>query len=86
MKPKRTQFNNLVLIERANQVKKWGNIKRSLPEYCVILTEETGEIAKDIHDLHFNSEFPNECKGSLENLKKELVQTAAVCLQIYENL
>lgn len=45
-----------------------------------ILIEETGEVAKAV--LHYD----DEGTGSLQDVKDELVQTAAMCIRMLENL
>ena len=63
-----------------------GKAKTKHPEYpeCMfrqvsIMNEEAGEVTKAV--LHFHYE-----NGSIEDVKKELIQTAAMCLRMLENL
>ena len=44
-----------------------------------IINEEAGEITKAV--LHYYYE-----NGSLEHIKKELIQTAAMCMRMLENM
>lgn len=44
-----------------------------------IITEESGEVAKSV--LHYEYEG-----GSLQDIKDELVQTAAMCIRMLKNL
>lgn len=73
------EFNKISLdifkeIER--QDKKWGANRNNHPlVWHSILSEEVGELAKEINESGFN--FNNLSK----NYKTELVQIAAVCLQ-----
>ena len=66
-----------IYAERNRQERLWG-VRQSLSAetWLAILAEEFGEVAKAI----------NELPASRENLKEELVQVAAVCVQILERL
>jgi len=44
-----------------------------------IMNEEAGEVTKAV--LHYHYE-----QGSLEDVKSELIQTAAMCMRMLENL
>ena len=44
-----------------------------------IMQEEAGEVAKAVNDFHFG-------KGSLEDVKTELIQTAAMCVRMLETI
>lgn len=48
-------------------------------EQVAIMNEEAGEVTKAV--LHYKRE-----DGSLEDVKKELRQTAAMCMRMLENL
>jgi hypothetical protein len=67
-----------IFSERFRQHGKWGMQYHSLPEWITILGEEYGESCKDACDIHFGRECP------IENLRKELIQTAAVAVQMIE--
>ena len=66
---------------RAEQDEKHGkrNKNITLVEYGNILSEENGEVIKEINDVHFEGK-------SITELKKELIQTATVCVAILEFL
>lgn len=59
--------------ERLNQISKWGKQEHSLADWYLILAEEVGEVAKAI------------LEGD-KGLYKELVQVAAVAVQVCEAL
>ena len=41
-------FRNQVELERQRQLEKWGDQRHSHERWCLILTEEVGEVAKAI--------------------------------------
>ena len=45
-----------------------------------IMQEEAGEVAKAVYDYY------HENKGSLEDIKTELIQTAAMCVRMLETI
>lgn len=51
----------------------------SMFEQLAIIQEEAGEVTKAV--LHFHHE-----NGSLEDIKSELIQTAAMCMRMLERL
>lgn len=68
-----------VLRERARQEVLWGEQNHDPFTYQAILQEETGEAARAALELRFG-------KGTLEHLREEAVQVAAVALAIVECL
>lgn len=80
--------------ERASQIEKFGDQNRSLPEWVSILTEETGEVAQVANDYHFrfgmhrkNLEEQRQTQAErLINLRKELIQVAAVAVAIIQDI
>ena len=65
-----------ILEETERQDAKWGSQRDlSRVDWMPILTEEVGEVAKSIND--------NE---TIDDLRNELVQVAAVCLQWIDSL
>ncbi len=83
--------------ERIKQKTKWGEQNHNLVEWIAILTEEVGEAAKEAVDHHFKnpakdmngkmykvSEF--EQMDRLSDYRKELIQVAAVAVQMIECL
>ena len=81
-----------VLNERIRQNNKWGEQNHSLPEWIAILTEEVGEAAKEAVKYHHKENVegvqPTEetQRERLENFRKEMIQVAAVAVQIIEFL
>ena len=57
--------------EREKQDKKFGKQDHDAYKWSTILTEEVGEVSKAILDCEFGC-------GSIESLRKELIQVAAV--------
>jgi len=68
-----------IIFERFRQQQKWGLQTHSIAEWMMILGEEYGEACKAGNECYFRDE-------SLDKLRKELVQTAAVALAILEGL
>lgn len=68
-----------VVAERARQVLIWGEQSHSLPVWNTILTEEVGELSKEILGYHFD-------KGDVENAYKEAIQVAAVAMAIAQSI
>jgi hypothetical protein len=67
--------------ERLRQVERWGVQRHTWLEWIGILAEEFGEAAVEANQLRWNHEH-----ASLENLRTELVQTAAVAAAIVEHI
>ena len=66
MKITEQAFNNLIQIERNNQIEKWGEQRHTDEKWLTIILEELGEAAKAVLE-------ENE-----EGLLEEIVQTAAL--------
>lgn len=72
----------LVLKECKRQDDKWGSNRTLHPlQWMAILTEEVGEVAKNINDGH-----QDPTQMDLINYKEELVQCAAVAIQALKNI
>ena len=69
----------LITAEQDQQIQKWGEQNHIQIVWLGILAEEFGEVAKEVNELHFRI-------GNIENLKTELIQTAAVAVSMYESL
>jgi NTP pyrophosphatase (non-canonical NTP hydrolase) len=65
--------------ERADQIRKWGEQHHSPHQWLAILTEEVGEVAKDVAEMRID-EF------DFVNYRKELIQVAAVAVAAIEAL
>jgi len=71
-----------IAAERVRQNNKWGIQNHSPIEWIAILGEEFGEAAKEALENHFKY-AGNE---GLANYRKELIQVAAVAVQMIECL
>lgn len=76
---KRTEIFTSVCDERERQVKKWGIEDHCPADWCMILGEEVGEVNKAALESKFEGK-------SIEEYRKELIQTAAVCFSMIECL
>lgn len=74
-----------IIQERTNQDEKWGQQNHKPIEWCAILMEEVGEMAKEAHEFHFQGKY-YQPTGQLERYEKELIQVAAVALAMLESL
>lgn len=89
---------NEIKAERARQNNKWGEQNHSVIEWQAILSEEVGEAAREAVDYHFGNglnskddslsdDFKFEIqKQRLFNYRKELIEVAAVAVQMIECL
>lgn len=65
--------------EREEQDKKFGKQDHTLGNWCTILMEEVLEAVREFNAVIFTGASP-------ENLRKELIQVAAVCVHIAQKL
>ena len=83
--------------ERQRQTEKWGEQNYPVIEWQAILMEEVGEAAKEATDFHFKNPVKNfegemvaPANGDqalrLSRYRKELIQVAAVAVQMIECL
>lgn len=84
MKPQ-SEILSLITDERRSQESKWGVQNHTPIEWCVILMEEVGEMAKEAHEYHFRGRYYKDT-GQLERYRKELIQVAAVAVAMLESL
>ena len=88
---------NLIKAERERQNEKWGEQNYPVIEWQAILMEEVGEAAKEATDFHFKNPVKNfegemvaPTNGDqalrLSRYRKELIQVAAVAVQMIECL
>ena len=73
--------------ERLNQNNKWGEQNHNPSIWLAILAEEFGEAAKEV--CEYNAVDKNLgllVYYRLNNMRKELIQTAAVAIQFVESL
>lgn len=66
--------------ERERQEAKFGSQRHPWPTWSAILSEECGEVAEACLKAHWGSE------RDLDHLREELVQVAAVAVQIVEKI
>jgi NTP pyrophosphatase (non-canonical NTP hydrolase) len=70
-----------VADERAKQDAKHGDpFKKSLDRLMTIITEEVGEAATEVNDI------VSGAKSATDDLRHELIQAAACCVQAIEVL
>lgn len=70
-----------VYMERTRQDEKWGQQNHNPMIWLGILTEELGEAAKEVNEIHFRP-----TKDTYEKLRAELIQTAAVAVAMIQSL
>jgi len=70
-----------VAAERARQDAEWGTTGHTPEVWLAILTEEVGEVAREVLGLRFGEAA--KCHG---DLRTELVQVAAVAVSAIESL
>ena len=98
-KTQRNLIYQQIESERIRQNEKWGEQNHKPIEWIGILTEEVGEVAKEAADYHFKNPYLNG-QGELQDVleddvvqtirlkdyRKELIQVAAVAVQMIECL
>jgi len=52
-------------------------------EWGIILTEDLGEVVKELNEIHFR---PPALRSELAELKTELIQLAAVAVSMVEHI
>lgn len=70
-----------VLAERDRQDAKWGEQNHHPMQWLAILSEEVGELAKEVNEHHWR-----EKRDTLAKMRAELVQVAAVAVAWLECL
>lgn len=77
-------LNKLELFVEINE--ELTRAKKIHPEYPInifeqlaIMQEEAGEVTRAVNQLH-------EGKGSIAHIREELIQTAAMCVRMLENI
>ncbi len=76
---------NEVHLERFAQEQKWGQQNHEPARYLAILAEEFGEVAKEVVEFTWAGD-PEVRRQRLQNMRKELIQTAAVAVAMVEAL
>ena len=59
--------------------KKHPNFPKDMFKQLAIMNEEAGEVTKAVLHYHYEG-------GSVEDVKEELIQTAAMCMRMLDNL
>lgn len=80
-----SQIFHDIKTELTSQQSKWGEQNHSLPEWCLILGEEVGEVQKAVLEYHFKYNKHSQLEHLIE-VRKELVQVAAVAISILESM
>lgn len=65
--------------ELARAEQKHPDFPKDMFQQLAIMQEEAGEVTKAVLHYHFE-------KGSLEAVREELIQTAAMCIRMLQNL
>ena len=74
-----------IINERKKQDEKWGEQNHEPIHYFCILAEEIGEVAKEVTEWKAaNTPLGRDIRVSL--MRKELIQSAAVCVAFVEAL
>ena len=72
-----------VIEERGRQNEKWGEQRHNWVEWIAILGEEFGESSQAAVEAHWSG---GETPRKERHLREEMVQVAAVAVQIIEHL
>ena len=75
----RLQKYIVIDIELKRAEKKHPNFPADMFRQVAIMNEEAGEVTKAVLHYHYEN-------GGLENIKKELIQTAAMCVRMLDAL
>ena len=75
----------LIAQRRYEQLGKWGEQEHTWSEWATILGEEYGELCEAINETVLNNATKPEL-GGLANMVNEVVDVAAVALQMLEYL
>ena len=70
-----------IIYERERQDQKWGEQDHDLATWCLILGEEVGEVNQAVLENRFATG-----KYSIDDVKKELIQVAAVAVSMLESI
>lgn len=81
----RVRALTMIAQRRYEQLEKWGEQEHTWSEWATILGEEYGELCEAINETVLNNATKPELGGS-ENMVNEVVDVAAVALQMLEYL
>lgn len=77
--PERLETYKEIDAELTRAERKHPDFPRDMFQQLAIMQEEAGEVTKAILHYHFE-------KGSLQEVRDELIQTAAMCIRMLQNL
>ena len=72
-----------VKVERERRERLWGEQNHDPQDYFAILSEEVGEVAKEVVEWRFNP-APKKREDRLTFMRHELIQVAAVAVAMIE--
>ena len=75
----RLQKYNIIDAELKRAEEKHPDYPKSMFRQLAIMQEEAGEVTKAVLHYHYED-------GSIDNIKKELIQTAAMCMRMLNSL
>jgi len=75
----RLQKYNPIDAELKRAEKKHPNFPKDMFQQLAIMQEEAGEVTKAVLHYHYEN-------GTLEHVREELIQTAAMCMRMLQNL
>ena len=73
------EIYNLVIEELKNATNKWPDYYSDIIHAAGLINEEAGESMQAALDCTYDN-------GNLENVKKEVIQTAAMCFRLLNNI
>lgn len=93
MTTQQTEILDEIIRERERQNSVFGLQKYNPVEWTSLLVEEVSEVAKAANEHHFEYYYKGLRYGEIElkkdqklrEFKKELIQVAAICVQILES-
>lgn len=75
----RLEKYKIIEAELNRAMKKHPNYPKDMFKQLAIMQEEAGEVTKAVLHYHFE-------KGNIEHIREELIQTAAMCMRMLQNL
>jgi len=80
--PNQSEIVREILAERDKQDAAWGTPNKTFHTFLVVLQEEIGEACHEWHAEHYPTD---KDVGSYSGLRRELIQVAAVALEMVES-
>jgi NTP pyrophosphatase (non-canonical NTP hydrolase) len=75
----RSQYYEAIEAELNRAEEKHPDYPQDIFQQLAIMQEEAGEVTKAVLHYHYEN-------GTIEHIHKELVQTAAMCIRMLQNL